>query len=152
MGSSSNSILPLPLPVRGEVSFDNVGFRYNKDTQVLHQISLTAQPGEMIALVGPTGAGKSTLVNLLNASYELTSGEITIDGNDISQVSLSSLREQISGTKVQSHERSIMERVFQDRIHGPRPVAGGSAHFGPRLFDRSLTPFAPADLADVNRD
>ena len=68
------------------------------------------------------------------------------------QPEMIALREQISGIKAQTHERSLMHRVFQDRIHGPRPVAGGSAHFGPRLFNRSLTPFAPADLADVDLD
>ncbi len=67
------------------------------------------------------------------------------------QPEMISLREQISGTAAQTHERSLMERVFQDRIHGPRPLAGGSS-FGPRLFDRTLTPFAPADLADVDFD
>jgi hypothetical protein len=67
------------------------------------------------------------------------------------QPEMIALREQISGVRAQTHERSLMERVFQDRVHGPRPVAGGST-FGPRLFDRSLTPFAPADLAEVDRD
>jgi ABC-type multidrug transport system fused ATPase/permease subunit len=63
---------------------------------VLKNVNLRAAPGEMIALVGPTGAGKSTLVNLLPAFYERTSGRITIDGQDISEVTLESLRAQIS--------------------------------------------------------
>src|SRR5439155_2955340 len=80
----------------GEVIYENVGFSYSPERVVLKNVSLHARPGEMIALVGPTGAGKSTLVNLLPAFYELTSGRITIDGQDISTVSLRSLRSQIS--------------------------------------------------------
>jgi ABC-type multidrug transport system fused ATPase/permease subunit len=70
----------LRLPVRGEVSYGEVTFSYRPDRKVLHDISLHARPGEMVALVGPTGAGKSTLVNLLPGFYEATSGRITIDG------------------------------------------------------------------------
>lgn len=86
----------LRAPVRGEVVYLDVGFSYRPDRVVLKNVDLHAAPGEMIALVGPTGAGKSTLVNLLPAFYELTSGRITIDGQDISQVTLESLRAQIS--------------------------------------------------------
>src|SRR5689334_7055886 len=70
--------------VSGEVIYENVGFSYGPERVVLKNVSLRASPGEMIALVGPTGAGKSTLVNLLPAFYELSSGRITIDGQDIS--------------------------------------------------------------------
>ncbi len=87
---------PLHTPVRGEVRFENVGFSYNPDRVVLRKIVLEAAPGEMIALAGPTGAGKSTLVNLLSAFYEVSSGRITIDGQDISEISLESLRAHIS--------------------------------------------------------
>jgi ATP-binding cassette subfamily B protein len=92
-------------PVRGEVRYENVSFGYTPGaptagtpTQrlVLRGVSLHARPGEMIALVGPTGAGKSTLVNLLPAFYEPTAGRITIDNQDIAGVSLASLRDQIS--------------------------------------------------------
>ncbi len=86
----------LQTPIRGEIVYENVSFRYGADRTVLKNISLVAKPGEMIALVGPTGAGKSTLVNLLPAFYELTGGRISIDGQDISGVALPSLREQIS--------------------------------------------------------
>ena len=71
---------PLPEPVRGEIEFREVHFEYTEDKPALHAISLTAKPGQMTALVGPTGAGKSTLVNLLPAFYEATGGAITIDG------------------------------------------------------------------------
>lgn len=83
-------------PVQGEVIFENVGFSYSPDRVALKNISLHARPGERVALVGPTGAGKSTLVNLLPAFYELTSGRILIDGQEVSRVWLESLREQIS--------------------------------------------------------
>ncbi len=83
-------------PVRGEVLYENVSFGYSPDRLVLHNISLHARPGEMVALVGPTGAGKSTLVNLLPAFYETGSGRILIDGQDISGIKLDSLRAHIS--------------------------------------------------------
>ena len=86
----------LKTPVRGEVCYDKVNFRYNADRLTLKNISLHAYPGQMIALVGPTGSGKSTLVNLLPAFYESTSGHITIDSQDIAVLSLESLRAQIS--------------------------------------------------------
>ena len=87
---------PLPEPVRGEVEFREVHFEYTEDKPALHDISLTAKPGQMTALVGPTGAGKSTLVNLLPAFYEATGGAITIDGQNIAATSLESLRKNIS--------------------------------------------------------
>jgi ABC-type multidrug transport system fused ATPase/permease subunit len=82
----------LKTPVRGEIVYENVGFSYRPERTVLRNISLHARPGEMIALAGPTGAGKSTLVNLLPAFYETTSGRITIDGQDLSGITLESLR------------------------------------------------------------
>ena len=92
----AESSQPLPKPVRGEVEFREVHFEYTEDKPALHDISLIAKPGQMTALVGPTGAGKSTLVNLLPAFYEATSGAITIDGQDIPSTSLESLRKNIS--------------------------------------------------------
>ncbi len=80
---------------------------------VLHNISLHASPGEMIALVGPTGAGKSTLVNLLPAFYEATSGKILIDGQDINGISLESLREHIS---VVSQEAFLFNGTVRENI------------------------------------
>ncbi len=87
---------PLPEPVRGEVEYRGIHFQYTQDKPALHDISLLARPGQMTALVGPTGAGKSTLINLLPAFYEVTLGAITIDGQDIALTSLESLRENIS--------------------------------------------------------
>ena len=87
---------PLPNKVRGEVKYNGVIFDYNKDKSTLKNINLLAKPGQMIALVGPTGAGKTTLINLLPAFYETSQGEITIDGQNISETSLESLRKNIS--------------------------------------------------------
>jgi len=86
----------LNTPLRGEVRYESVGFEYQKETAVLHDISLHAQPGEMIALVGPTGAGKTSLIHLLSRFYELTSGEILIDGHPIRSIPLRQLRESVA--------------------------------------------------------
>ncbi|MDW8144934.1 MAG: ABC transporter ATP-binding protein [Roseiflexaceae bacterium] len=82
-------------PVRGEITFDNVSFEYETGHRVLHDISLTVQPGEIVALVGPSGAGKSTLFNLIPRFYDPTSGRVLIDGYDLRSVTQRSLREQI---------------------------------------------------------
>jgi ABC-type multidrug transport system fused ATPase/permease subunit len=103
----------LRLPVRGEVVFESVGFRYQDGRPVLHGISLYARPGEVIALVGPTGAGKSTLVNLLPAFYELSEGRVTIDGQDTRTVSLESLRAQIS---IVSQEPFLFNGTVRENI------------------------------------
>jgi ATP-binding cassette subfamily B protein len=80
----------------GRVSYRDVSFQYNEERTVLKGINLEVKPGQMIALVGPTGSGKSTLVNLLPAFYEATSGQITIDDRDVSKLPLEQLREQIA--------------------------------------------------------
>ena len=79
----------------GRVRFENVNFGYQADTPVLKNISLRAKPGEMIALVGPTGAGKTTLINVLTRFYDIQSGEIYIDGHEIKTVQQDSLRRQL---------------------------------------------------------
>jgi ABC-type multidrug transport system fused ATPase/permease subunit len=103
----------LRTPMRGEVIYDNVGFSYGPERVVLRNVSLHAKPGEMIALVGPTGAGKSTLVNLLPAFYEITSGRIMMDGQDISQVTLESLRAQIA---IVSQEPFLFNGTVRENI------------------------------------
>jgi ATP-binding cassette subfamily B protein len=80
---------------RGEVTFDDVSFGYDSISPVLRDVSITAQPGEMIALLGPTGSGKSTVVNLMPRFYDVTGGAIRIDGVDIRDVTLASLRRNI---------------------------------------------------------
>lgn len=81
--------------VRGDVVFDRVCFGYEKDVPVLKEVSLHARPGEKIALVGPTGAGKTTIVNLLTRFYDIDSGAIYIDGHDIREVKREGLRRQL---------------------------------------------------------
>ncbi len=81
--------------ITGEVKFDDVTFSYEQGKTVLEHISFDVKPGESVALVGPTGAGKSTVVSLLSRFYDLDSGKITIDGKDISQATLHSLRSQM---------------------------------------------------------
>ena len=81
--------------VRGHVRFDDVVFAYVEDTPVLHGISLEARPGELIAIVGHTGAGKTSIINVLCRFYDIQSGAVTIDGSNIGDVTLESLRGQI---------------------------------------------------------
>jgi len=81
--------------IRGEVRFENVAFAYEEGVDVLHDISFTASPGETVALVGPTGGGKSTIVNLIARLYDPQRGVVAMDGHDIREATLSSLRHQL---------------------------------------------------------
>lgn len=81
--------------VKGDVRFNDVSFEYNTGEEVLSHVSFEVKPGEMIAFVGPSGAGKSTVASLLPRFYDVTSGSISIDGKDIREVTLNSLREQV---------------------------------------------------------
>ncbi|WP_336786492.1 ABC transporter ATP-binding protein [Paenibacillus sp. MMO-177] len=82
--------------IRGEVAFENVSFRYEESKpDVLHGVSFKVRPGQRVALVGPTGAGKSTIVNLLMRFYDATGGKVMIDGLDVKDVTLESLRRQM---------------------------------------------------------
>ncbi|MBQ0078493.1 MAG: ABC transporter ATP-binding protein [Eubacterium sp.] len=79
--------------VKGEVSFEHVSFGYKDDEPVINDFSFTARPGQTVAIVGPTGAGKTTLVKLMMRFYELNGGKISVDGNDITDLSRTNLRE-----------------------------------------------------------
>lgn len=86
--------VPLP-PVKGHVRFENVSFAYFRRHRVLDRVSLEARPGQVVALLGATGSGKSTIINLIPRFYDPTEGRITIDGYDTRKVTLASLRDQI---------------------------------------------------------
>lgn len=82
-------------PITGQVTFDDVTFSYDGTTNILEHLNLDIKPGESIALVGPTGAGKTTIVNLISRFYNVNEGRVLIDGHDISKVTLHSLRSQM---------------------------------------------------------
>jgi ATP-binding cassette, subfamily B, bacterial MsbA len=87
-------VLPL-LAVQGDLHFEQVDFSYDGQTQVLHGVTFQAERGKVVALVGPSGAGKTTIANLIPRFFDIQGGRITIDGYDIRQVQLKSWREQI---------------------------------------------------------
>ncbi len=106
---------------RGEVRYDRVGFGYGRpDLAVVDGLSLTVRPGEKIGLVGRSGAGKSTLVNLLLRFYDLDSGRIAIDGQDVAAVTQASLRAQIG---VVTQDPALLHRSIRDNIAYGRPDA-----------------------------
>ena len=82
----------LPETLRGEIGFDNVGFSYSPDTPLIEHLNLHVSPGQRVAIVGPTGAGKTTIVNLLMRFYDVSGGCITLDGQDISRLSREEVR------------------------------------------------------------
>jgi len=111
----------VPLVVaRGGVHFDDIHFHYGKAGGVMAGLNLDVKPGEKIGLVGPSGAGKSTLVNVLLRLYDLESGHIRIDGQDIAAVSQESLRRQIG---VVTQDTSLLHRSIRDNLLYGRPDA-----------------------------
>jgi ATP-binding cassette subfamily B multidrug efflux pump len=110
-----------PLAVReGRIDFDNVSFGYGRETGVLDKFTLTVHPGEKIGLVGRSGAGKSTVVNLLLRFFDLEDGRILIDGQDVSKLTQESLRAQIS---VVTQDTSLLHRSIRENIRYGRPEA-----------------------------
>ena len=91
------------VPLRGDVRFDHVVFGYDEDQTVLHDVSLFAKPGQKIAFVGSTGAGKTTITNLINRFYEIRSGAITYDGIDVRDIEKDSLRRSLGVVLQDTH-------------------------------------------------
>jgi len=106
--------------IRGEVVFDDVSFAYAQGDQVLQNISFTAQPGEVLAFVGPSGSGKTTIANLITRFYDRDSGAITIDGRDIQEYTLRSLRDQMS---MVLQETYLFRGTILDNIRYGKPDA-----------------------------
>lgn len=99
--------------VQGRVTFDDVTFAYDPGINILENLSFDVKPGESIALVGPTGAGKTTVVNLISRFYNLTGGKIEIDGHDIAEVTLESLRSQMG---IMLQDSFIFSGTIMDNI------------------------------------
>lgn len=111
---------PLPSPLHGEIKFENIRFAYGDGPDVLHEINLTAKPGETVALVGPTGAGKSSLVGLLMRFYESTGGQITLDGQDIRNFAKRDLRRVVG---LVSQESFLFNGTVADNLRFGKPDA-----------------------------
>ncbi len=99
--------------VQGDITFSHVSFHYDEDPDVLSDVSFQVKAGETIALVGPTGAGKSTIVNLLSRFYDIQKGEILIDGYNIQQVTIESLRKQMG---IMTQENFLFSGTIRDNI------------------------------------
>lgn len=99
--------------IQGEVEFDHVTFGYEPDMPILEDVSFQVNPGQSIALVGPTGAGKTTVINLISRFYDIQKGQIRIDGYDISKVTLNSLRKQMG---VMLQDSFIFSGTIMDNI------------------------------------
>ena len=110
--------------VKGEVSFEEVSFTYDRgtpaETKVLSKVSFHIEPGETIALVGPTGAGKTTIVNLISRFYDIEEGTIRIDGYDITKITLESLRKQMG---IMTQDNFIFQGTIRENILYGRPEA-----------------------------
>ena len=100
-------------PIRGQVSFSHVSFAYEKDIKVLNDVSFDIKPGETIALVGPTGAGKTTIVNLISRFYDVQEGIVSIDGFDVKKVSIESLRRQMG---IMTQDNFLFTGTIRDNI------------------------------------
>jgi ATP-binding cassette subfamily B protein/subfamily B ATP-binding cassette protein MsbA len=107
--------------ILGRIELDQVSLRYRQDTpEVLHEISLTIEPGQTVALVGPTGAGKSSIANLIGRFYEVTSGAVSVDGMDVRSVTQDSLHRQV---RVVPQEPFLFSRTIAENIRFGFPEA-----------------------------
>ncbi|HEX3508916.1 MAG TPA: ABC transporter ATP-binding protein [Candidatus Dormibacteraeota bacterium] len=125
----------LPSERHGRVEFEHVSFRYLPEQPLIEDLSLVAQPGQMIAIVGPTGAGKTTLVNLIMRFYELDSGRITLDGVDITKMRRDDLRSQIG-------------MVLQDTWLFGGTIRDNIAYGNPRATEQEIHAAAEATFVD----
>ncbi len=126
---------PLELSLRGEVVFEDVDFEYEPGCPILSKIRLTAKPGEVLAIVGPTGAGKTTLVNLLVRFFDPNSGRVLVDGHDIRTLTIKSLRQQVA-------------MVLQDPFLFPLSVADNISYGKPGATHDEIVRAAVAANAD----
>ena len=124
-----------PLPTAGRVEFENVSFSYRPGSRLIESLSLVAEPGQTVAIVGPTGAGKTTLVNLILRFYELDDGRITIDGRDITDMPRSELRSKIG-------------MVLQDTWLFGGTIRDNIAYGNPAATDEQILEAAQATYVD----
>jgi len=117
---AEDGIAETPTVARGRVAFEHVSFRYNEDQPLIEDVSFRVDPGQTVAIVGPTGAGKTTLVNLIMRFYDLDSGRITLDGIDISGLRREDLRSQI-GMVLQ--DTWLFRGTIRENITYGRPAA-----------------------------
>lgn len=117
--ADAEDAVPL-MQIRGDVQFKDVMFGYNTDKVVLNNISLDVKAGQKIALVGSTGAGKTTIINLLSRFYDIQSGQITIDGTEIKKIRRSSLRQSLAMVLQDTHlfTTTVMENIRYGRLEG----------------------------------
>ena len=115
--------------IEGSVEFKDVSFAYDKGEPVLKDVSFKAEPGEVIAIVGPSGAGKSTIANLLPRFYDTTSGSISIDGNNIAEVKVASLREQVGIVPQETvlFNGSLYDNILYGRLEATREEVEAAA-------------------------
>ncbi len=128
--------------IRGQVEFEDVGFRYSETAEVLRKITFSVAPGEVIALVGPSGAGKTTLMNLIPRFYDVTDGRIRIDGLDVKDVMQESLRNQIAIVPQDVHlfGTSIMENIRYGKLEATdEDVISAAIAANADVFIRSFT-------------
>lgn len=110
--TDADKVTDIP-PIKGNVCFEHVGFSYDETTKVLNDVSFDIAPGETIALVGPTGAGKTTIVNLISRFYDIQAGTIRIDGYDVKDVSIESLRSQMG---IMTQDNFLFTGTIRDNI------------------------------------
>lgn len=121
------------VPVKGHIVFDHVSFGYVPGKQILHDISLEAKPGMKVALVGETGAGKTTISNMINRFYEINSGTITYDGIDIKDIKKDDLRKSVSIVLQETHmfTGTIMKNIRFGRPDASDDDVYQAARLGP---------------------